>query len=303
DSLFARLMRAEISVDEAVGRYVYWFYKDFDRHTNCNAASFRKLQSETLVDYSKHIAKYAPEPVGCKVNDDTYLLRLPSCMGEVPTWDWLTAKAEEFKQSGCKNLILDLRGNGGGGDRYSLLFTSFMGSTGYSRDDYNFFRNSFENRRILKIWRENWNNAKNDSVYADALRNEEGSLITWRYWQKGTQKHEPLVRKGAIIIDNMSASAAETPVLFVRSHTGSRAKVYGKERTMGCDKTGNCNYIPLPHSNITLTYPMTVDDTFEPTCKERNPGHKPDVIIPLPYPEQLTDNIDSWVLWVAKKLK
>ncbi|MBE6332109.1 MAG: hypothetical protein E7070_07385 [Bacteroidales bacterium] len=302
DSLFARLMRAEISVDEAVGRYVYWFYKDFDRHTHCNAASFRKLQSETLVDYSKHITKYAPEPVGCKVNDDTYLLRLPSCMGEVPTWDWLTAKAEEFKQLGCKNLILDLRGNGGGSDQYSLLFTSFMGSSGFSRDDYHYFRNSFENRRILKMWRENWNNAENDSVYADALRNEEGSLITWRYWQKGMQKYEPLVRKAAIIVDNMSASAAESPVHFVRIHNGSRAKVYGKERTMGCEQSGNCNTVRLPHSNIILTYPMTVYGTFEEACKERNPGHKPDVIIPLPYPEQLTGNIDSWVLWVAKKM-
>ena len=52
-----------------------------------------------------------------------------------------------------------------------------------------------------------------------------------------------------------------------------------------------------------LTYPMTVDAAFEEACKEREPGHKPDVIIPLPYPEQLTDNIDPWVLWVAKKMK
>ena len=124
--LFARMMRAEISADEAVSRYIYWFYKDFDRHTSCSASFFRKLQSETLVDYSKHIAKYAPEPVGCKVNADTYLLRLPSCNGVVPTWEWLNKKADEFKQSGCKYLILDLRGNGGGSDHYSELFTKIF---------------------------------------------------------------------------------------------------------------------------------------------------------------------------------
>lgn len=38
-------------------------------------------------------------------------------------------------------------------------------------------------------------------------------------------------------------------------------------------------------------------------CRDRNPGYKPDVIIPLPYPRKLTDNIDEWVLWVAKDLK
>lgn len=304
DSLFARMMRAEISVDEAVSRYIYWFYKDFDRHTSCSASFFRKLQSETLVDYSKHIAKYAPEPVGCKVNADTYLLRLPSCAGVVPTWEWLNKKADEFKQSGCKYLILDLRGNGGGSDHYSELFTKFFGSTGLKRVEHSYIRNSFENRKVLKMWCEEMDNVSHiKSVYDEALRAEEGSLITWSQLEAGTERYEPLVRKGAIIVDNMSASAGESPVHFVRSHNGCRAKVYGKERTMGCEQSGNCIPIRLPHSNIELNCPMTVPDTFEAACKDRNPGYKPDVIIPLPYPEQLTDNIDSWVLWVAKKMR
>ena len=303
DSLFMRMMRAQISADEAVSRYVYWFYKDFDRHTCCDAKFFRKLRSETLVDYKKYMTKYAPEPVGRKVNADTYLLRLPSCLGIVPTWEWLNKKADEFKQSGCKNLILDLRGNGGGSDHYGMLFTQFFGSTGLKRVDHSYIRNSFENRKRLKMWCDEWDVEANDSVYAETLRSEEGSLITWRKSEAETEKYEPLVRKGAIIIDNNSASAGETPVGFVHSHNGCRAKVYGKERTMGCEQSGNCTPILLPHSNITLSYPMTVPDTFEAACKERNPGYKPDVIIPLPYPEQLTDNIDSWVLWVAKKMR
>lgn len=304
DSLFARMMRAEISADEAVSRYIYWFYKDFDRHTSCSASFFRKLQSETLVDYSKHIAKYAPEPVGCKVNADTYLLRLPSCNGVVPTWEWLNKKADEFKQSGCKYLILDLRGNGGGSDHYSELFTKFFGSTGLKREERSYIRNSFENRKVLKMWCDEMDNVDHiKSVYAEALRADEGSLITWSLLEAGTDVYEPLVRKGAIIVDNMSASAGESPVGFVHSHNGCRAKVYGKERTMGCEQSGNCIPIRLPHSNIVLNCPMTVPDTFETACKDRDPGHKPDVIIPLPYPEQLTDNIDSWVLWVAKKMR
>ena len=304
DSLFARMMRAEISAEEAVSRYAYWFYKDFDRHTNCNASFFRKLQSETLVDYSKHIAKYAPEPVGCKVNNDTYLLRLPSSVGVVPTWEWLTKKADEFKQSGCKYLVLDLRGNNGGSDQLSDLFTEFFGSTGLKRVVHSYIRNSFENRKVLKMWCDEMDNVSHiKSVYDEALRAEEGSLITFSQLEAGTDRHEPLVRKGAIIVDNQSASAGESPVQFVHSHNGCRAKVYGKERTMGCEQSGNCHSIRLPHSNIELNYPMTVPDTFEEACKDRNPGYKPDVIIPLPYPEQLTDNIDSWVLWVAKKMR
>ena len=120
--------------------------------------------------------------------------------------------------------------------------------------------------------------------------------------KKGAQVYEPQVHKAAIIIDNGTASAGEAPVRFVRNHAKCRAKVYGKEGTHGCEWSGNCNEVRLPHSNITLRYPMTVDANLDAHCKERNPSLKPDVIIPLPYPEQLTDNIDSWVLWVAKKM-
>ena len=141
------------------------------------------------------------------------------------------------------------------------------------------------------------------SVYAEALRAEEGSFITWNQSEAGTERYEPLVRNGAIIIDNMSASAGEAPVMFVRRHNGCRAKVYGRERTDGCALSHNCNFIRLPHSNITLSYPIGIFDTYEQVCKERKPGYNPDVIIPLPYPEQLTDNIDSWVKWVAKKMR
>ena len=164
-------------------------------------------------------------------------------------------------------------------------------------------RNGFENRMKLKMMCREMDEPHNKSVYAEALRAEEGSLITWDRSEAGTERHEPLVRNGAIIVDNMSGSAGEVPVYFVRSHNGCRVKVYGKDRTNGCVLSINCNKIRLPHSNITLSCPMAIYDTYEQVCKERKPGYKPDVIIPLPYPEQLTDNIDSWVLWVAKKMR
>ena len=270
DSLLSQLMRGEMTSDEAVSRYVFWFYKNFDRHTQCSSPTFWNMTKDVIVDYKKLIPKYAPEPVGCKVDDETYLLRLPSCMGDVPTYEWMLKKEEEFKQSGCKYLILDLRGNGG------------MVST--------------ENNRILKKYR-------HDDVMKEALVTEEGNLINWLTVPKGSNERTSLVKRGAIIVDNNTASAGESPVRWIREYPKSRVKVYGRERTNGCDQTGNINRIRLPHSDITLVCPMTVDDIFEELCKEKNPGHKPDVIIPLPYPEELTDNIDPWVLWVAKKMK
>ena len=140
-------------------------------------------------------------------------------------------------------------------------------------------------------------------VLAETDTTAEGSLINWMTIEKGTEEYTPLARKGAIIIDNFSASAAESPIRLVRDYPRSDVKVYGRERTNGCEQTGNINTVRLPNSDMTLSFPMTVDDIFEEACKERSPGYKPDVIIPLPYPKCLTDNIDEWVRWVAKKMK
>ena len=303
DALLEELMSGKKTAEEAVSHYVFWFYKNFDRHTTCSTQTFLKLQQECHPDYNNLIGKYAPEPVGRLVDKETYLLRLPSCEGEVPTMEWVKKKAEEFKQSGCKYLILDLRGNTGGGDDISLVFTYFMCDCSAMNDEEYFYRVSTENDKQLKKRCEKVPGNYFDRVWEESKTAEDGSLIMWGSSPKGGFEYKPLVRKGAIIVDANSASAAETPVRFVHNHSKTHAKVYGRDNTCGAEQTGNCNDIRLPHSNIFMHYPMTVDDTFEKQCRDKNPGYKPDVIIPLPYPKKLTDNIDEWVLWVAKDLK
>ena len=303
DALLEELMSGKKTAEEAVAHYFFWFYKNFDRHTNCSAPTFRKLQKECHPDYHKLIGKYAPEPVACLVDNETYLLRLPSCMGKVPTMEWVKKKAEEFKQSGCKYLILDLRGNGGGGDDIGLVFTYFMCDCSAMEDVYYFYRVGAENEKRLKQYCEDAPGNFFDRVWEESKTTEDGSLIMWGSSPKGGYEFKPLVRKGAIIVDGNSASAAETPVRFVHNHSKTHAKVYGRENTNGCEQTGNYNEVRLPHSYINMRYPITVDDIFEKLCRDKSPGYKPDVIIPLPYPKKLTDNIDEWVLWVAKDLK
>ena len=303
DALLEELMSGKKTAEEAVAHYVFWFYKNFDRHTNCSSPTFWKLQKECHPDYHKLIGKYAPEPVARLVDKETYLLRLPSCMGKVPTMEWVKKKAEEFKQSGCKYLILDLRGNGGGDDEIGLVFTCFMCDCSAMEDEYYFYRVGAENEKRLKQYCEAAPGNFFDLVWEESKTTEDGSLIMWGSSPKGGYEYKPLVRKGAIIVDGNSASAAETPVRFVHNHSKTHAKVYGRENTNGCEQTGNYNEVRLPHSYINMRYPITVDDIFEKLCRDKSPGYKPDVIIPLPYPKKLTDNIDEWVLWVAKDLK
>ncbi len=304
DRLKAQLLKTEISIDEAVGHYIYWFFKNFDRHTTCTSNTFYQLMPEGFVYYPEIMDHYQPEPVGCKVDNETYLLRLPSCFGMVPTMEWLQKKKEEFLQSGCPYLILDLRGNTGGSDEYSLLFTELMCDSPSSEEHRAFYLNSTTNNKMLKKMCEASPESYQDAVLAATETSEEGQLIDWgEATTAGTGEYTPKVRKGAIIIDNFTASAGESPVRMVRLYSRNHALVYGRERTWGADLSGNCNFIQLPNSDISIMYPMTVDAKFEKACKNRAPGHKPDVIIPLPYPKQVTDNIDEWVLWVAKDLK
>lgn len=304
DSLLAELLCGRMPADEAVGKYVYWFYKNFDRHTILyNSNYFHQLQPQGFVNYMEVIPVYNPEPVGCKVDKETYLLRLPSCMGDLPTWDWLIKKKEEFIKSKCKYLILDLRGNVGGSDEFSLLFTELMCNGSSIKDSKTLYLNSTTNNKMLKKMHEQNPYTYVERVLAETDTAEEGSLLEWVANSKESKNYTPMVEKGAIIIDNFCASAGESPIRMIREYSNNHVKVYGRERTMGCDKTGNCNVISLPHSNMSLCYPMVVDTEFEKTCKKKQPGHEPDVIIPLPYPKQLTDNIDPWIIWISKKMK
>ena len=303
DSILLELSAHGISADEAVGRYFYWFFKNFDRHVQCTSDYFFEQMPKGFVNYPEILPQYDPKPVGCKVDEDTYLLRLPSCSGDDPTMDWLKEKKDEFLKSGCKDLILDLRGNAGGSDDYSLLFTEMMCDCSAIEDEVLMYMNSMENNKMLKKMYEANPDTMILRILNEAASTPEGTLINWSTSLKGSDSYTPLVRQGAIIIDNFCASAGESPIRMVRNYSKHHAKVYGREHTMGADKSGNCNMIQLPGSNISIMYPTCVDMALRETCRNKKPGHAPDVIISLPYPKQLTDNIDEWVLWVAKKMK
>lgn len=302
DTLELQLLRGAIGADEAVGRYVFWFFKNFDRHTNCTSRTFARLCQELDVDYGKWMKQYAPAPVGCKVDAETYLLRLPSCLGHLPTWEWMLEKQKEFEASGCPYLILDLRGNEGGSDEFSTLFAEYLCDAPIQAEKRVVYRSSLRNNRYFK--RLMGGSPRGQSFLERAEESNEGDFLEWAVFPKGSPiEIHPQVRKGAILVDRNTASAGETAVMLLRLCSQSRAKVYGRERTYGSEKTGNVNVVALPNSTMSLTYPLTVDDDFEQSCKASEPGWKPDVLVPLPYPERLTDNIDSWVLWVAKQLK
>ena len=111
------------------------------------------------------------------------------------------------------------------------------------------------------------------------------------------------VDKAAIVIDKSTASSAESLVRFAKMYCDTtRTKVYGKENTWGAQHSGNIIGTPLPHSQIWVYYPTCISSLFLHDDSQGSSGLSPDVRIDLPYPQQLTDNCDEWILWIADQL-
>ena len=90
-------------------------------------------------------------------------------------------------------------------------------------------------------------------------------------------------------------------VLTLRA-CSSRTTVYGRDNTMGCLDYSNCRTVNLPQSGITLSVPMTRTCRLPDRGIDQT-GIAPDVRIPLPLPNELTDNVDEWTQWVAADLE
>ena len=105
---------------DGVGHYLAWFQQ---RHLRTCWDAHNHLWKRPT-DYSS-VFPYDPQAVSCKVDDDTYLIRFPSCMGD-PDDKWIKQSVKDYKASGCEFLMLDIRGNGGGADYTYLTYLELV---------------------------------------------------------------------------------------------------------------------------------------------------------------------------------
>lgn len=285
-------------IKEATSEYAYWFNHNFDAHYIADLFYFWKIcKRRDTPDYA-HLMLYDPKAVSLCVNRNTWLIRIPSCGGKNPTNEWVAESVKSFLSSKCKNLILDIRGNRGGSDAIWEPLVPIMIDHQAKSPEKLLFRNTYHNRLRPSI--PDWMNEilkgiKDDKPFVVWSDDDEEDEIP---------KHDANIHI-AIIIDKKTASSAETILRTARNYTNSdRVTIYGKENSAGCAETGNVLPFHLPHSRIQVFYPCVVSSSFlQQDNKYSTPGIAPDVIIKLPYPDKLTDNIDSWVLWVAKDIR
>ncbi|MBR5038809.1 MAG: peptidase S41 [Prevotella sp.] len=295
----------QMGIQQAVCEYCYWFFSRFDGHVYVDNPLFMNTYFPKCHIRYAELFEYAPKPVSCKVNDKTWLIRVPSCNGQNPTFQWLEEAVQQYLQSGCSNLIIDIRGNTGGSDAIwepvgPLLFDHQPASP-----EYTLFRNTPKNlsfyQRILK------ENPDDDVAQAlvDNCSKSQDEMVQIEDEEEEDEELSvsSLPKKAAIVIDKSTASSAESLVRFAKMYCDTtRTKVYGKENTWGAQYSGNIIGTPLPNSQIWVYYPTCISSLFLQGDSNGSAGLSPDVRIYLPYPQKLTDNCDEWILWIADQL-
>jgi len=286
---------------DAVSAYFGWFndlhlsLHKYHPDEDGNLTVWNKYheKSKRRILYWKLMEEYDPKPLACKVTDKTFLIRLPSCGGDI-NGKWIKNSIKQFKKSHCENLIIDVRGNRGGNDGLFLPYRRLL----YDHEALlakPAYRNTPQNLAYLK--RVGWN----PIVHKLAAENPDAEFLSLGYDWIRYKKVDKSLRKAAMIIDNSVASSGESIVLMTRA-CSNRTTIYGRDNTVGCLDFANVAFIELPNSGISFQMPMSREDGLPETSVDKN-GIAPDVRIPLPLPARLTDNIDEWVIWVAEQLE
>ena len=308
DSILSKLQQGQLSISQATCEYAYWFHHNFDGHYYVDLHMFwHTYMRNDGPDYSQ-IMVYQPEKLSVQVDKHTWLIRIPSCEGKDPTFQWVNNACKQYLQSKCRNLIVDIRGNSGGSDEiWNPLTNLLIDHQNVSPEQY-LFRNTYPNSSVFenhpiqelpdwaKTLLEKTKNCKDDLI--KIFDENDDNTDTLPAHNKNSRI--------AFIIDHKTASAAETILRIAKKYTlRNRYLIFGKENSAGCAETGNIMPYTLPHSRLVVYYPTTVSSAFlsEDSTYGHSSGIRPNVHIDLPYPGMLTNNIDEWVKWVARYLE
>lgn len=283
---------------DAAGELLGWF-GDFHLRTGLDEA---RAYMRPAADYSS--MEYAPANVSCRVDEQTWLIRVESFEAESGQIAWVEHAVECYRASGCEYLVVDIRGNGGGRDTtYQPLLRLLYDRPGCT--DGVEVRVTPKHEACLR-----------GLVGADPegmawLGPVIDSMATGRYGfvplpgaDEPIEYDEvsPLPRRAAVIVDGNVASSGEQFVLDVRA-CSDRTRIYGRDNTLGCLDYSNILPFNLPCSGVTCWVPMTRSMRVGRGRGVDREGIAPDVRIPLPLPAVLTDGVDEWVRYVAAELK
>ncbi|MBR1627160.1 MAG: hypothetical protein IJ681_08465 [Bacteroidales bacterium] len=276
------------------------FFNDYHFSLGNNEIHSSVYMTKPHANYKDKMKEYNPQFVFGKVTDKTFFVRMPHYDYQDSVLSFANKAVEEFKKSGCDNIIIDERGNPGGSDRMFHPFVYLIADHKGSFYSYKWL-NTKDNRNFIDTsWRDNYGELAERLVsQMDATDDKYIVLDNDSLYVIDSINTDAKPFKAAVIIDGCVASSGEFLIVFLRA-CSNRFKVYGQEPTLGCLDFANAKRMRLPSRRAGINIPVScpifdnfIDDT----------GITPDVRIPLPLPDTLTDNIDSWLKWVARDME
>lgn len=277
------------------------FMQDF--HLGCSFKMWSARFPMNWPTYKEEMTVYNPQPVAQKLDDQTFFLRFPTCMGDDAYVKWSWDAVDEYRKSGCEHLVVDIRGNGGGADwQYYPIYQILYKQPGKTHGVM--LRNTQDNRDRWRSWVEG--NEALKALYDSATvhADEPWFAITPEEEERVLDAVDPRrPAKAAIIIDRWVGSSGEQLLLDVRA-VAPDVKFYGRDNSLGCIDMSNVITVSLPHVPNSIAMPTTVSmRVLKGEQLIDGIGIEPDVRMDLPLPDSLTTNIDEWVYWVANDLK
>ena len=250
-------------------------------------------------DFSGYTREYTPRFTARNVDDSTFLIRAKSFGTEYV--DTIKKYVKLYQQSGCPNLIVDIRANGGGLDYvYKPLLRLIYDRKG-SADGVAYYSTP-DNIAMLKLFGEETADIslkKWLEQLCKKLERHPGEFVGDSIYTIEYDSIHTYPRKVGIITDVLVGSSAEQFVIEAKIIC-SRLTVYGRNTVGGLDYS-NPGQVLLP-CGLTLRYPMSCSFRVRKGRGIDDTGIIPDVPVPLPIPSELTDNLDAWTLWVAGEL-
>jgi len=242
------------------------------------------------------------------LSDSTFFIRANS-------FDGFKDKIEKtikdhWKDIMCRpNLVIDIRGNGGGQDDewqmlFRLIYTSPFLSKGVEwyacEDNIKGYEDDIKNGTL----RGGEEGLKWTQSLLDEMKKNPGGFVVHPMMGKDDTVKEDTVykypRRVGIIISEGNGSSAEEFLLAAKR--SGKVTLFGDQNTAGVLDYSNSVPVDLPSGKYYMRYPMSRSRRL-PDNPIDNIGIAPDVLIPYPPNYQLFDKLDIWVDYVKDWLE
>jgi hypothetical protein len=238
-------------------------------------------------------------PLAMSISDSTFYIRVPEFYSNTANelvkkhWSEITTRP---------NLIIDIRNNGGGQDKYYKKLAELIYTNPYESKGVEWY----STKGIIEDWEqtiksgqikeggEQWSKA-----LVEKMKENVGGFVIHPYHEgDATIERDTIYAypgKVGIIINGRNASSAEQ--FLLTSKQSSKVVLFGNENTAGVLDYSNITPKELPSGKYKLWLPATRSGRL-PENPIDNIGIAPDIYIPLEPTLQLFDRLDAWVYFV-----